>query len=375
MTRWIILAVVVIVLTGAATFLVQYAPESDGELVSPVVKATGPLPKVEVTPDLTFDFGVMSQRDKGTHTWSVKNVGEGELELWLEGKPTCSCTVAELDTPKGQEGGPKKVVHVKPGDSTKINLVWETRNRENHYSQSATIGTNAAEKPTFTLAVHGMVHPPVMVVPPQLITLPQLSNEEPTRARIGVFSIDRPSTKVTKVTTSRPALITARAVPFNDEEKKAFKTSTGYRVEIEIKPGMPMGRFQDEIVIATDHPLGAETKVTITGTVTGAISVVPERLRMPNVLGSKGASREISLLVRGGDKTNFQIAHKPDKIEVAIAPFQTGDTKGRYRMTVKVPPGTTSGWVDDEIILKTDHPKATELKIPVSIIISNPNAG
>lgn len=375
MTRWIILTVVVVVLTGAATFLVQYVPDSDPELLSPVVQQTGPRPKLEITPDLMFDFGVMSQRDKGTHTWSIKNVGEGELELWLEGKPTCSCTVAELEIPKGQEGGPKKVVHVKPGDSTKINLVWETRNRENHYSQSATIGTNAADKPTFTLAVHGMVHPPVMVVPPQLITLQQVSNEDPTLTRIGVFSLDRPATKVTKVSSSRPSLITARAVPFGEEEKKAFKTSAGYRVEIEIKPGMPLGRFQDELVIATDHPLQPETKVTITGNVTGPISVVPERLRMPNVVGSQGATREITLLVRGGDKTHFEVAHKPDKVEIAIAPSETGETKGRYRMTVKVPPGTTSGWVDDEIILKTDHPKAAELKIPVSIIVSNNSAG
>ncbi len=375
MARWIILTVVVVVLTGAATFLVQYAPDSDSELVSPVVVKSGPQPKVEVSPDLMFDFGVMSQRDKGTHTWTIKNVGEGELELWLEGKPTCSCTVAELEVPKGEEGGAKKVVKVKPGDSTKINLFWETRNRENHYSQSATIGTNAAEKPSFTLAVHGLVHPPVMVVPPQLITLTEVSNETTTPARVGVFSLDRPATKVTKVTTSRPSLITARAVPFSEEEKKAFKTTTGYRVEIDIKPGMPLGRFQDEIVIDTDHPLQPETKITITGNVTGPISVVPERLRMPNVVGKQGATREITLLVRGGDKTKFEVAHKPDKVEVAIAPSNTGDSKGRYLMTVKVPAGTASGWVDDEIILKTDHPRAGELKIPVSIIVSNGSAG
>ncbi len=374
MTRWIILAVVVVGLTGAATFLVQYVPESDGELISPVVKATGPSPKVDIAQELTYDFGIMSQEDKRSHTWVVKNAGAGELELWLEGKPTCSCTVAELDTSKDEQAGPKKIVHVKPGDTTKINLVWDTKLRENHYSQSATIGTNDPAKPSFTIAVHGLVHPPVMVVPPQMITLAQVSNEDPTLTRIGVFSLDRPATKVTKVTTSRPSLITARAVPFGDEEKKVFKTASGYRIEVEIKPGMPLGRFQDELVIATDHPKRPETKVTITGNVTGPISVVPERLRMPNVVGQQGATRELTLLVRGAETTKFEVAHKPDKVEVAITPSNTGETKGRYLVTVKVPPGTAPGWVDDEIILKTDHPKASELKIPVSIIVSNNSA-
>ena len=44
-------------------------------------------------------------------------------------------------------------------------------------------------------------------------------------------------------------------------------------------------------------------------------------------------------------------------------------------MTVTVPPGTAPGPVDGEVILKTDNPSARELKIPVSILISNSGAG
>ncbi len=43
-------------------------------------------------------------------------------------------------------------------------------------------------------------------------------------------------------------------------------------------------------------------------------------------------------------------------------------------MTVKVPPGTAPGWINDTIILKTDHPKVSELKIPVNIFVSNSGA-
>ena len=44
-------------------------------------------------------------------------------------------------------------------------------------------------------------------------------------------------------------------------------------------------------------------------------------------------------------------------------------------MTVTVPPGTAPGPVDGEIILKTDHPSARELKVPVSILISSSSSG
>jgi hypothetical protein len=44
-------------------------------------------------------------------------------------------------------------------------------------------------------------------------------------------------------------------------------------------------------------------------------------------------------------------------------------------MTVTVPPGTASGTVSGEIVLKTDNPKVSELKIPVSILIRRAGPG
>ena len=47
-----------------------------------------------------------------------------------------------------------------------------------------------------------------------------------------------------------------------------------------------------------------------------------------------------------------------------ITPDDTPTQKGRYKMTVTVPPGHSAGPVEGEIILKTDHPRP-EMKIPV----------
>ena len=66
------------------------------------------------------------------------------------------------------------------------------------------------------------------------------------------------------------------------------------------------------------------------------------------------------------------MARKPEKIDVAITPNDTPTQKGRYRLTVTVPPGTSpAGLVDDEIILQTDHPKVGELKFPVNIVVGS----
>jgi len=56
---------------------------------------------------------------------------------------------------------------------------------------------------------------------------------------------------------------------------------------------------------------------------------------------------------------------------VAIAPEDRPGAMGKYRMTVTVPPGLSPGLVDEPIVLKTDHPKGGEVRIPVMIYVSS----
>jgi hypothetical protein len=124
-------------------------------------------------------------------------------------------------------------------------------------------------------------------------------------------------------------------------------------------------------VIETDHPLRKEVRVSIHGYATGPISVVPDQLRMTGVSGPLGGTQSLSLVVRGGKEVNFKIVKKPELIDVTIAPYDGSKQKGRYRLTVAVPPGSSPANIQDDIILQTDHPSATEIKIPVRITITN----
>jgi hypothetical protein len=372
MLRWIILAVVVVVLSAAATFLVQYGPMTD---VGPssnlaVNEISGPQPKLEIAETLTHEFGAMAQQDKGTHAWVIKNVGVADLELKLLSS-TCSCTIAKL---RGPKGGESKTVVIPPGDSTTIDLEWETRTGPTDYHKSATIGTNDPTRPSFALHVKGKVFPPVMIAPPEMIVFSGISNEEPARAARAVISMDRPSMKVTKVTTSRPDFIVAKIRSLTEQERTNLRVPTGDAVDVEIKPGLPVGQFHEEMVIETDHPKQSEIKVSITGNATGPISVVPEKLRMTDVLSREGKTQNLTMLVRGALATHFEVAHSPSHVEVSIPSDDSEARKGRYRLKVTVPPGSPAGLIEDEIILKTDNPKASMLKIPVTIVVSNVGA-
>ena len=367
MLRWVILSVVVVVLAAAATLVVQYGTGSSPTWNLPAgVKTGGPQPRVEVEGALIHEFGELSTQKTSTRKWKVKNTGEGNLEIWLLGS-TCTCTIPKL---KGE--GTREVV--KPGESTEIELEWKTKDAIGEFSKGATIGTNDPSRPEFALRVHGMVYSPIVVLPEPhegVVMVGDISNDQVKEISLAVFSPEHPELKIKNVSTSMPNLIAAKPVPLTPQELEKLKLKGGYRLMLEIKPGMPLGTFREELVIETDHPDQPKYQLVLAGMASGPISLRPSILRMVAVKSKEGASDQMILLVREGRPTSFKVIRKPEKLEVSITPNDTPTQKGRYRLTVAVPPGTSPGLIDDEIILQTDHPKVGELKVPVNIVVGS----
>lgn len=371
MLRWVALSVAVVVLTAAASLLFNFVSSTTSDTALKVSAKDGPQPKVKVEGDTVYDFGTMSQRTKKGHSWVFRNEGQADLEIWLGGT-TCKCTVAKLQALK--ESGQR--IKLKPGESTTIDLEWDSKEVDGAFSQEAKINTTDPERPMVPLIAKGTVHPAIIVVPKDRVAaMATVSSDEPKKINVALFAPEQPKLKILKIATSKPDLIVVNPKPLSAEELKPFKVDGGYKLEIEVKPGMPLGNFRDEVVIQTDNTLEPEIRLKVTGIVTGPISVLPDRLRLINVTGSRGGSGEVTLLVRGGKSTKFEVAHKPEKLSVEVAPSETATLKGRYRMTVTVPPGTPSGQISDTITLKTDNPKAAELKIPVNILVVGGTAG
>ncbi|MDG3006730.1 Ig-like domain-containing protein [Paludisphaera mucosa] len=363
MLRWVILVVVVVGLAAGSTVLMNATPTSTPWNLPVAPVKTGPAPKAVVDGDLTWEFGEMGQQATGRRTWKLTNKGEADLEIW-KGTSTCMCTVAKL-----RKEGDKLVL--KPGESTEIDIEFKTNFVTGDFHKGANIETNDPDHPTFPLFVHGKINPPVVVIPGDTIDLRSVSSDDPKSVFVAVYSPDRPETKITEVNTSRPEFFKTDVVPMSESELASGKLKAGYKVNLNLQPGFPIGHMREEVVIHTDHPHRPEIKLTVVGAVSGPISVVPDRVRMVTVKSKEGASAEVTLLVRGGKEANFTVAQKPDKIDVSVEPADAGGVKGRYRLKVNVPKGTPPGLIDGEIVLKTDMASVGELKVPVSFLVGS----
>ena len=368
MKSWIILIVLAVAITAAATVAVPFLAfdsSTRGPVYPAPAKPEGPAPAVVVEEDLVHKFGVLPQQKVGKHAWPFKNTGAGTLELRGMAK-SCSCTTAELF---GTEG--EKQIKIEPGGSLPIEVTFQTKMNDGPYRQTVTVGTNDPAKPEITLTVEGTVRPAITTVPGDpSISYGPVSNEEPLARKVALYSADRPDLKLTRLTSSNPALLGVEARDLNSEESKMFKVEKGYVIEVTLKPSTHLGAFAEEVLVETDHPMKADLRFKVIGKITGTITSQPERVTVRDANASFGGSEVITLLCRR-PSVNFAVDKKPQGLDVAIEPIPppAGAKGSKYKMTVKVIPGTEPGRIVDEIVLKTDDPKASEVKLPVDVLV------
>jgi hypothetical protein len=370
MWRWVALVLVVVAVSAGAAWIsmsVTPAGADPADVPFPVAsKSAGPTGKVVIEGDLHYDFGVMAQQQKGHREIVLRNEGPGDLTI--QGvQPSCSCTVTNL------QPGEKRVL--KPGETFSMNVEWQTKDFKDAFEKQARVLTSDPEHPEVLFVVKGRVTPAIMTLPEEgVIDARAVVNTEPHVLYAAIASPDRPEMKILNITTSRPELLEVSQRPLSDEERRMLRVDNGHRLEITIKPQPVLGAFNEEIVVKTDHPLKEEVRLTVAGKVVGPISAQPPAVRMPAVSSSRGESVNVKLWVLGQDQTHFEVASAPENLKVAVAPAddkaQARTAPGRaYQMTVTVPPGTSPRVIEEPIILKTDHPQASEVKLPVYIVV------
>ena len=94
-----------------------------------------PLTKIEFA-ETSFDFGNLDEGKKVEHVFVFKNVGENPLVL-QDARASCGCTIPEYtkDT-------------IAPGQEGKLNVIYDSNNKEGKIDKSVTITANTEPKTT-----------------------------------------------------------------------------------------------------------------------------------------------------------------------------------------------------------------------------------
>lgn len=110
-------------------------------------------PSISVEPD-TLDFGDMNQYEENQAEIVISNRGGAVLQIH-EVRPSCGCTLANLDVEK-----------LEPGESTTLNLTFNSQRMVGPQTKTVRIYTNDPVAPNYMLVIAAHVHAPVLVRPP-----------------------------------------------------------------------------------------------------------------------------------------------------------------------------------------------------------------
>lgn len=348
----------------------------------PVPSPNGPWPKAE-SEQMVFSFGRMAVRSTNSHVFTIRNVGEADLQL-KAGTTTCKCTTFGFgDDPKQTE----KTAVVAPGQSISLLMNWKAGDvADRAFRHGGDVHTNDPKTPLIKLAVEGAIEVPFEVMPQYFWDFGPVY-EEPIKFTAGVGSRLYEEFQIKEVK-SPSGLVTVSARSMHPEELGKDHFICGYLLSAEISAKIPPGLFQEEVEIHTtmsEEPIrvtararkyGALRLQAMTGT---NFSTDTMTLQLGSFKATEGKDARIMLIVDEKDMTeNFKIEvaeADPTFLKAEIQPLgQPSGTVHRYILSLKIPPGrpvvqkteTNPG----KIRLTTNHPSGDSLSLGV-LLYSN----
>lgn len=378
-TLLVVILAAVVGLIGGMTAAFVEARSSGNEPISleaPVADAESTVsaraPRVEVD-EPTFDFGTMKRGTTKSHDFVFKNVGSAALTLRV-GQTSCKCTLGTVaDEP------------IMPGESVNVQLEWSAKQDSGPFRQSAMVLTNDPTQSQVQLMVTGTITDAKDISPPDFV-FGKISAGESKTAEVFVMAMLQDELEVSSAELSDATTRDQFDIKIEPVDKAALPdpvARAGVKISLTAKPGLPVGRFNQWMVLRTDLADAKKLEIPVVGRVVGDISVYGSGwneeqgvLTLGSVKSATGKSAKLNIVVRGegAPEVKFGLASAdPPEIKVSIGESKKlKDTLAHVPITIEIPPGTrpmvhldTVQGNEGRVVLTTTHPELKELVLGV----------
>ena len=298
-------------------------------------------PDIEID-EPTYDFGAIPQMEAVEHTFTIKNVGGGPLEI-LEIDPSCTCEKVDLK---------EKVIP--PGGTTQLNVRYQGSNNSGKIRASVYLKTNDPDEPEMVVSLFGIVNGTAGVYPGHF-NLGEIGQEELIRKFFVIYRPAFDTIRVKSVKSSSPQVQT--------KFQRLDETDLIARVHFDLQ-GLPLGPFRETITVTTDAEKYSEIYVGIEGTVVGELLLEPNQFFTGFLQVDTPVRRTITLEKRGkADLEILKVENSLSIVQTKIVPVELGK---KYQIEATCTPTTSSPKsIRDVIEIHTNSKKQPLLKVPL----------
>ena len=331
------------------------------------ISEDGPQPKVEMASQKhNFDRIAVGASDR--HEFAIKNVGDAPLQL-ATGPRTANAPSTNWRRRRSLPANP-------PRSRWSASLSQTERTCRRHHL------TNDPLQPKLDLEVEGMVVPTFITMPEGTWTVGMLAEGTSSNVTGRVMSMLSNEFEITSIETSAP-YVTATHRPLTEDELRMGSAFGGYEITCQVQPDMPVGQFNEHVILKTNVADAPEFKFAIQGTRMGPFNIVgtgwyqaQQLLEMGRFSAAEGKTARLSVFVVGADDT-LEFAEpqvEPPVLNVSLTRDESfGGSGGRQRflVTIEAPAGITPGrWSGESavrITLTSNHPEAPTARFSASL--------
>jgi hypothetical protein len=292
-----------------------------------------------------FDFGSVDRGTPVEHVFRVTNPG-GILLRIEHVKSSCGCTVAAASG------------DVSPGGQGQITVHLDTERLAGRTSKTVTVYTNDPTTPTMGITLTGQVVADLVVTPMPLYLGKVRRGEVVHRElRVTPGRPDRAS-QVTSVQSGNPSIRT---------KLESLPEGGGQRIVVDLARDIPLGRFNDELVLSTTSATEPELKVPVFGSVEGDVVVLPSQVSFGVAQGGDVPPRELFIRNQG----DRPLAVTRVKVRSDVASYELEPIKAgvEYRLTLRLRDGLPAGRVEEAVEIFTDDPDEERVVVPLYAIV------
>lgn len=362
----------------------EYIKHAD--LVKKIIRETkNPDAKAHIETTV-FDFGIKDVKEKGKHEFFIKNVGTAPLTLEVN-RTTCTCTGIDLSK--------KRLL---PNETCKATLHYDAeRATTGHYNQGGIIVTNDPENEEIHLSVTGIFTSPV-VLQPGTVVFSSVPASETRSTSIRFYGFEKMPLQIESAEWKDREHFDFTFTPseLSEEDKKDSMlqyASSVYEGTVTVKPGMPVGSFQEKFRLRSNYPSEPVVEFLVRGQISGnAISITgmgydkeSGTIRLGGTSRGQRFSRSFSVQFLGTASIQADLKVKevkPEWLKTDLSEPRDigGDTARRrlYTLTLEIPADAPVGsfmGTDGEnvanILLETGLNDTPTVRIPIQFAVTN----
>ncbi len=336
------------------------------------------------TDETLYDFGIKDVKERGEHKFTVTNVGTAPLRLDVN-RTTCSCTGID---PQSQT--------IAPGATGTLTVKYNAERAIGFFKQGGTIITNDPGNPEIYLAIQGVFTAPV-TLSSSLIAFPNVQAGATRTGKIRLYGFEKTPMEIlsTEWKDKEHFDLKFEKTELSQEDKDNplnKNAKTVYEGTITLKPGLPVGTFQEKFHVKTNIAGEPNVEFMACGQIYGSgITLTGMGFNKESGVVSLGTIRvgqriakDISIMFSGAAAADAKLAVKsvkPDWLKTTLTePKEIGaDSAARrrfYSLTIEVPTGTpvcNYTTADEErvamIVLETGIADTPTIKIPVQFAV------